>query len=810
MDTASEVGDDKGKLATKPDDVIAECKKRLELCIDADGDNHNQGLDDLKFLSGDQWDEKAIRQRKLDGRPCLTINKLPTFLHQVTNDLRQNVPGIKISPVDDGADIETAEVIQGMIRHIEYSSNADVAYDTAVGNAASIGFGYFRLVTDFCYPDSFDQDIKFKRIRNPFTVYCDPASEEPDGSDAKFWIISSDIPKNEFLAEYPDAEMTYEGFDTGPGDPQKSQWLTQETVKVAEYYRIVLTPDTLVELSNGETGYKSKLIDMPKGVSIKRERATQRKSVEWKKLTSLEVLEETEIKCEWIPVFPVYGDELDIDGKVIRSGLVRNAKSPGQMYNVWMTTATEEIGMRNKTPYIGAEGQFEGFEDDWEQANVRNFPFLEYKPITVDGTIAPAPQRQPMSDVPQGVLTMALHASDDIKATTGLFDSSLGARGNATSGIQERAQQRQGDIANFHYADNLTRSIRQAGRCLISMIPNYYDAERVVRIMGDDGKLSHATINQPTTQMQPVPQGQPPPPNAQPDPKTGEMMMAVDTMLHDMSVGEYDVTVSTGPSYSTMRQEAADAMISMSKSWPKLMDVAGDKVVAAMDWPGAEGIAARLKATIPPQILANDPESKDEEEAPMVQTPKGPIPLEQASQMLQEMDQQIQGMGQQLQEAKSGVTSTQIKAQSDENTTRMKIESDERIRTAEIAAEQQREVARVAAEAARTQADGDIKKDIAELNGVVALLVAKAKVPPALEGDAENFVDSAGAPKPKAQDETAAMLKQLLAQQSQPREPVHIYMPGAEPQVPKPSKRTLSIKAPSGKVYTGEINDGEK
>lgn len=801
----TEVGDEKGKLATDPDEVIDECKKRLELCIKADGSNHADGLEDLQFLSGDQWDETAKRQRKLDGRPCLTINKLPTFLHQVTNDLRQNIPSIKVSPVSDGANVKTAEVTQGMIRHIEYESNAEVAYDTAVANAASIGFGYFRLVTDYCYPDSFDQDIRFKRIRNPFTVYCDPASEEPDGSDAKFWIISSDMPKDEFKADYPDAQMTYDGFDTGPGDSQKSQWLTQESVKVAEYYRIVLTPDTLVQLSNGETGFKSKLLEMPKGVTIVKSRPTHRKEVQWKKLTALEILEETEIKCEWIPVFPVYGDEIDVDGKTIRSGLIRNAKSSAQMYNVWMTTATEEIGMRNKTPYIGAEGQFEGFEDDWEQANVRNFPYLEYKPVTIDGTQAPPPQRQPMADVPQGVLAMALHASDDIKATTGLFDSSLGARGNATSGIQEQAQQRQGDIANFHYADNLTRSIRQAGRCLISMIPNYYDTERVVKIMGDDGKLSHATINQSTTVMQPVPPGQPAPLSAQQDPETGQWMAAVETVLHDMSVGEYDVTVKTGPSYSTMRQESADAMITMSKSWPKLMDVAGDKVIRAMDWPGAEGIADRVKATIPPQILAADPESKEEQPRPMVQTPKGPIPLDQASQMLQEMDQQMQAMGQALQEAKAGITTTQIDTQSKEKIAQLQINSNERTHAAELQAEQAREAARVQAEATKSAMDGDIKKDIAELNGVVQLLVAKAKVPPAFEGDAENFIESPGAPNPKAQDSTQKLLEQLVTAQTQVREPVHIHMPpAAEPQ---PRRKKISIKGPSGRVYEGEVNN---
>jgi hypothetical protein len=491
------MADEDDKPATNDADIISEAKAFIELVVKTDGDNRTNGLDDLTFLAGDQWNAKAKRDRELDGRPCLTFNKLPTFLHQVTNDQRQNVPSINVSPVDSGADVKTALVLKGMIRHMEYASNADVAYDTAVNSAAAIGFGYFRLVTDYCKPDSFDQEIRFKRIRNPFTVYFDPYSEEPDGSDQRRCAISSKVAKQTFAQEFPDAQATTSDFAVGIGDPTNKDWLWEDAIRVAEYYRIVEKSATLVELTNGEVGWKDKLLQMPPGVSIKRERKSGRRVVEWFKLTALEILERVEILCNWIPVFPVYGDEIDLDGKVIRAGIIRNAKDPARMYNYWMTSATEEVALRTKTPFIGAEGQFEGYEDDWSLANTRSLPYLEYKQVALDGNLAPAPQRQAMTDVPQGVLAMAMHANDNIKATTGLFDSSLGAQGTATSGIQERAQQRQGDIANFHFSDNLNRSIRQAGRCIISMAPNYYDAERIVRIMGDDGKLDFAELNKP-------------------------------------------------------------------------------------------------------------------------------------------------------------------------------------------------------------------------------------------------------------------------------------------------------------------------
>jgi hypothetical protein len=696
---------DKLSPATDKAALIAEAKAYLELCAKRDSDNREAGLDDLRFLAGDHWPAKVKRERELDGRPCLTVNKLPTFLHQVTNDQRQNVPGIKVSPVGNGSDEKTAEIVQGWIRHTEYASNADVAYDTAVNSAAAIGVGYFRLVTDFCSEDSFDQDVRFRRIRNSFTVYFDPLSEEPDGSDQRRCMISGKMPRIDFTRDYPKAEATTQGFANGIGDQSNIDWLGTDFVRIAEYYRIEEAAATLIELSNGETGFKEDLVEMPPGIKITRERKSSRSKVMLYKITALDILESTEIKCKWIPVFPVYGDEIDIDGKVIRAGLVRNAKDPSKMYDFWMTSATEEVALRPKTPYIGAEGQFEGYEDDWGQANVRSFPYLEYKPVTLDGSLAPAPARQPMADIPNGMLTMAMHANDNIKATTGLFDSSLGARGNATSGIQERSQQRQGDMANFHYTDNLNRSVRHAGRCLISMLPHYVDGTRLLRIMGEDDSISSVMVNQPI-----------PPEQQKPDPETG----AIQKVLNDLTIGEYDVTVKAGPSYSTLREEAADSMIEFGKAWPKLMDVAGDKVVRAMDWPGATEIADRLEKTIPAELRDDGEQDKD---APVVNTPRGPIPVDQAGQMLQEMDQQMQEMGAQLKEAQSGIAKAKIDAESRE-------------RVAEINAVS--------------------KSDVAELQGLIQILIAKMQPPPALAADVAQDLNDSSRPAPGAGTEEGA------------------------------------------------------
>ena len=672
--------DDKPAKATDDAAVIAECIHRMHISVTADSENRAQAMDDLRFKSGEQWDPAVKAQRVRDQRPCLTMNKLPTFVHQVTNSQRQAVPSINVHPVADG-DKEGAEIRQGVIRHIEYASNASVCYDTSVNSAAEIGFGYFRLVTDYCRPDSFDQEIRFARIRNPFTVYMDPAHVNPDGSDQQWCVLSVKVPKADFALEYPDADPADLNAIRAMGDAAHD-WADEDTVRLAEYYRINKAPAKVVLLSNGESGYKDDLLELPPGVTIKQERDGYRQTVQWFKLTATQVLDRADIPCRWIPVFPVYGDETDIDGKVFRSGLIRNAKDPARMYNFWMTAATEEVALRPKTPYIGAEGQFEGHESEWAAANTSSFPFLEYKPKSLGGMLAPPPQRQPMADLPSGVLAMAMHASDDIKATTGIFDASLGARSNETSGKAINARDRQGETATFHYIDNLHTTLRHVGRCILDMMPKVYDARRVLQMMGRDGKVTGVEVNVPRHGVD-------------------ERGQAVQEVLNDMTSGEYTCTVSAGPSYDTMRQEAVDGMIQTAQSWPKLMEIAGDKVVRSMDWPMSQEIADRIEKTIRPELRQGE-DGSDAEQQNMVQTPDGPVPAEQAGQMLSQMQHAVQQMQQALQEAQSGVDREQIKAQ------------------AAI------EVARINAEA---------KGDAEELKGVIALLLAKLQPPPLLAAD---------------------------------------------------------------------------
>lgn len=676
------------------DDILKEARERYQTCTSAEGDNRREALDDLLFLSGglNQWNAEDARIRTAERRPCLTVNNLPTFLHQVTNEQRQNRLGGKVSPVDDGADEETADIIQGMVRHIEYDSNASVATMTAVNSAAAIGFGYFRLATDYETEASFDQKIMFKRIRNALSVHIDPLAQEPDASDQLFCFIDSLEARKEFTREHPKAAATNTSLI---GQSPYLGWFTQETVLVCEYYRIKITEAILCLLADGTSGWKDELPAARHGEIVK-ERKSGRRVVEWFKMTGADILERTVIKCKWIPVFPVYGDEIDIEGRVVRSGIIRHSKDSFKTYNFWITLATEEMNTRAKSPFIGAEGQFEG-HPEWKTANSRAHAYLEYKPKSLEGLLVPPPQRQPMADVPAGAIAMMMHAADNKKATTGLFDSSLGARGSATSGIQEREQQQQGDIANYHYADNLKITYKHALRCVVDMLPSYYDGARTARILGEDDESEVVKINQPFTRQ---------------NPKT----QAIETVMHDLTVGTFDVTVQAGPSFSTKRQEAAEFMTDALQAAkdPGAAAVLTYLAVKNQDLAGAEEATKMLKKLLPPGVL--EPEEGDE---PVVQTPHGPLPISKAGQLIQQMGTALQEADKQLEKAQLDKIENQkhelaIKQQ-DADTKRAEAE------TARIAAESKSatdaEKVRadiLKAEAERLQAEADLARAKAE------------------------------------------------------------------------------------------------
>jgi hypothetical protein len=665
-----------------------------------------------------------------------------------------------VHPVDSDADPEIAEVIQGAIKYIEYNSNADACYDTAVSHATIGGFGYFRLGTEYTDEASFDQEIKLRRVQNPFTVYIDPWSVEPDGSDMNWCFVTELVSREEFEAMYPKAKATSaESLVVGAGDTAVI-WMSDDSIRVAEYYKVKVESATLVRTVDGQDVFEDEL-QPGQEISVGSDgkpmsRKSEKRTVCWYKITGTDILEETEIPCKWIPVFPVYGDEHVVNGRIRRNGMVRWARDPQRMYNFWMTSATEEVALRPKTPFVGAVGQFETAKKSWQQANRRSFPFLEYDPVTVDGNLAGAPQRQQMADVPTGVLAMAMHASDNIKATTGIFDASLGAKGNETSGRAITARQREGDTANMHFADNMARTLRHAGRCIVNMMPKVYDTPRIMRILGKDEKMDMVPVNQPLPQPEMDDKG------------------AIKTVLNDLTVGKYDVTIGVGPSYTTQRQEAVEAMMQLGQSYPTLYQVAGDKIVRSMDWPGADEIADRLEKTIPPQLLEN----KDDEQN------KQPLPP-QVQQALQQAAQEIQQLQQALQEAQSPIAVKQAEGQNKLEIAKMEAQR----AMAELQSKQETEQARIESQERIASMNNETKHEIAELQGMIQMLMAKMEPPPPLVQDvSEDLSEEKGASKPDA----LSMLAEAISGMN------------------KPKRKRMSIVAPSGQVYQGEIADHEE
>jgi len=610
-------------------EMLDTMRSRFETASAAYSDSREDELDDLRFMAGspdNQWQWPAdvlatrgsLQGQSINARPCLTINKLPQHVRQVTNDQRQNRPSGKVIPADDKADPEVAEIFDGIVRHIEYMSDADVAYDTACENQVTYGEGYIRLLTEYCDENSFDQDIRIGRVRNSFSVYMDPMIQDPCGSDAQWCFITEDLTKAEYERLYPDAAPVTSIMQQGVGD--QSLWMTEDTVRIAEYFHIEHSKETL-NLYPGNVAYfkntpEDKQMQMM-GVKPIKSREADRKKVKWCKTNGYEVLEERDWAGKWIPVVRIVGNEFEVDGQMYISGLVRNAKDAQRMYNYWVSQEAEMLALAPKAPFIGYGGQFEGYEQQWKTANTNNWPYLEVNPDVTDGQggVLPLPQRAMPPMAQTGLIQAKMGAADDIKATTGQYDSSIGATSNERSGKAILARERQGDTGTYHFVDNLARGVRHITRQIVDLIPKIYDTQRIARIVGLDGETEMVKID--PDQQEPVREVSP-----------GEK-------IYNPSVGKYDVVVTTGPSYMTKRQESMEAMSQILQGNPALWAVAGDLFVKNMDWPGAAEMAERLRKTIDPKLM-------EDQDDPALQAANQQI--EAMGQQMEQMHQMLQGV----------------------------------------------------------------------------------------------------------------------------------------------------------------------
>jgi hypothetical protein len=562
---------------------LSTARKRWKLAAEAERELREEALRDLRFYAGEQWPEHIKRDREANGRPCLTINRLPQFCRQVINQQRQSRPAIQINPVGDGASVDTAHVIQGLIRHIEVKSDADIAYDTAFQCAVIGGFGYIRVLTDYAGPDSFDQEIYVERVSDPFTVYFDPSAKKPDYSDAKWAFVVADIEADAYRETYPDSELAGLSDFRSIGDGERP-WFPDGKVRVAEYFTVETKPRTIVALADGGYVFDD---EIPEGAVLMRgrdggpvTREQESRVIRWHLINAREVLEHRIVPGTYIPIIPVLGEELIVDGHRKLVGMVRYAKDAQQAYNVQRSALTETIGLAPKSPWMAAEGTIEGYEELYARANVQNIPVLPYKLVQQsNGQFAPPPQRQAVEPPIRAIAVAIAEAENDLKATTGIYDASLGQRGPEQSGKAIMARKAQGDVANFHIIDNLTRAIKHVGRVALSMIPVIYDTPgRVIRIIKPDQTEELATINALFEDD-----------NGKPH-------------IYDVTRGHYDPTISVGPNYQSKRQEFVDSVLSLVQANPQLMQFIGDLLVRHFDWPGAAEIADRLKKMLPPQL----------------------------------------------------------------------------------------------------------------------------------------------------------------------------------------------------------------
>lgn len=572
--------------------IVEECHRIFGLCEDRESSTRKLWREDLRFANGDpdngyQWEEGRRKQREQEKRPCLTINKVKQHNRQITNDARQNKPSVRVYPVDDGADKKTAEIFNGIIRHIEANSDADTAYDTACEFAVDAGLGYWRVTTGYSADDSFDQDIFIEAVRNPLNVYL-YGYTKVDGSDATHGFVFEDMPKKDYESRYPDCEPV------GWSGTEETQWLNEEKIRVCEYFKVVEEKDTLIAGPDGEVRLLSELKEedpeLAKAVMADesyKKRKVAKKQVKWYLIAGKQINDRRDWLGKYIPIVRVIGEEVEIDGKIDRKGHTRGMKDPQRMYNYWTSAAVEFVALQGKQPYLAPSEAIAGFEEFWDGLNSRNDPFLPYNSLDANGNQIPMPQRQQPPVMAQAYVQGMQVASEEMKMASGQYDASMGAKSNETSGRAILARQREGDNATFHFTDNKARAICFTGKILVDLIPKVFDTPRIVRMLGEDGSDEMVKIDP-----------------AQEASLTEERDQLTNQIkkIFNPNVGRFDVTVAVGPSYNTKRQEAFEALNEMAARNPQLLQVAGDLIMKAADFPMAEQLAERLEKTLPPGL----------------------------------------------------------------------------------------------------------------------------------------------------------------------------------------------------------------
>ncbi len=636
---------------TLDEQIVARARKRYDRAVASEQENRAAGLEDLRFKRGnvdDQWDGGVVAKRRDQKRPCITVNKCPTFVKQVTNEERQNRPGANVSPIGERSDKKTAEILNGMLRAIDRDSDADIAFDTGFDNAVSNGFGYWRIIAEDVPWEPgvpFNQQrLRIKRIRNPFTVYLDDLRQQPDGSDSKWGFVTELKLRAEFKVERPEADDLTD-WDTSAVGENYLAWSTSTHIRVAEYFETVTTKRTLVALRSGHIGYEDDLNEadrqrikdtasLPEDSRyLMDKREMQCKKIMWYLMTGAEILDRTELPIKWIPIVECVGDEIDIEGAVTRSGVIRPLKGPQQMYNYTATANVEAAALTPKAPYLMTDGQDEGYENEWDTANTENYARLHYRQTDSDGRPAPMPQRQPTAQINPAWVELQNSAAQDMMAVTGIRfgDATKGERFSSESGIALTQLHNAQQLGTFNYIDNFSRSLRHTRRIELDWIPYIWDQAQMLTIVHENGKEEQVMIDPtlPTAYARKPTEG-------------GKTVKAFNP-----KVGSYDVVITIGPNFQTRQQEATTGMMNFGKAFPNKADLIADLVARNQDWPGSDEIAKRIEMTLPPEML--QPEESDMEPQVQALIASQRQQIQQLSQVAQQMQAALQDKSAELQ-----------------------------------------------------------------------------------------------------------------------------------------------------------------
>ena len=643
------------KKARTDKEILEEAKERLKRAIDENSEERREQKDDLLFSILDQWPSTIRSSREGDpngARPCLTIDQINQYIVQVVNDMRQNRPSVKARPVDDKADIQTAEIFQGVIRQIEDQSVAQIAYMGAGESSVRVGEGYYRIVTEYENEKSFNQIIRIKKIPDMFSVYLGPHIM-PDGSDCEFGFVFEDIPLEKFRRIWPKAK--YHATDFSELENKNEYWGEDEKIRVCEYFYFDYTTAELVFTADGQTMLQSEYDELTEKPEITEKRTTKTRKTKWCKLTAIEILEKRDWAGIYIPIVKVTGKEAWVDGRRLIWGLVRPSKDSLRMYNYVASTIVEKFALAPKAPFIGAKGQFEGVEDRWARANVENQAYLEYNPVSIEGLQVPKPERQQPAPIEAALYQFLATCKEDVQSSLGMFKASLGKEQPNQSGKAILALTRESDTGTFHFSDNLSLSIQHGGKILIDLIPKIYDTQRVLHILGEDGKVTQASIN----------------------PEQPEAVREVQDIqgnikkIYNLGVGTYDVTVTVGPSFNTKRMEAATLFTDLATNAkdPNLALVANYLAIKNSDFNGAELATEMIEKLMPPGMVKQEGQ------------PEVPPEVMQKMQMMEQAGNELL---QENQELKAGTQEALAKVEAQKQADEAKIVSNHELKLKEL------------------------------------------------------------------------------------------------------------------------------